>query len=643
MKKVLFVSVLLFLLSSCGTETPENNQDNISKQKIEKSWQEWKNKNNFNIDIKTLWDFSNQISLQKVWKIVSGQSIDISSQVSWKLQHLYVKEGENVDVWQPIAILKDEYSKYALDLKKAKIDYEKQVINKESQILWLDKKIADTKSNFEDAKQNLKIAEITITQDKNKAELDIQNADQVDSSSQAYLELEKAKLDYQNTLDNNTQQLQTYVENVKKEYNNLSLALGDVIKFSDEILGVTQENKDKNDDFDNFLGAKDTTSKSKTKTQLLDLIEYRENLQDIDTSTISPENIIETMDDFYSGYDKIKLLLQGMENIMNNSIASVGALSDSDINTYVSKINSFQSSNQNNLSSFTSTKNAIDSFLATYKNKELSALKNVELQEKKSGDSSIISQSNYTKTIATLDNNLYSYQSKAKQAELAYNNAVDNKIISLKSLDNIIESASNNVQKSSAEYAKLTLYAPISWVVGNISASVGEQIWSNSVLMNIVWNNNTQIEVALSSNEIKQVALGEKVTIEYQGNIISGIVYSKSSVANKNLEYKVIIHLSEKIDLLWWATVVYFLKQTDIVQLPLSIITIEQDNKGILYHYADNTAQILELELGKINDTNIEIISEIPSDILIITTNLKKFNPSTQTLFVNQGNTLWNQ
>jgi hypothetical protein len=75
----------------------------------------------------------------------------------------------------------------------------------------------------------------------------------VDSSSQAFLELEKAKLDYQNTLDNNKQQLESYVENVKKEYNNLSLSLGDVITFSDEILGVTQNNKDKNDDFDSFL------------------------------------------------------------------------------------------------------------------------------------------------------------------------------------------------------------------------------------------------------------------------------------------------------------------------------------------------------------------------------------------------------
>jgi hypothetical protein len=44
--------------------------------------------------------------------------------------------------------------------------------------------------------------------------------------------------------------------------------------------------------------------------------------------------------------------------------------------------------------------------------------------------------------------------------------------------------------------------------------------------------------------------VGENVLIDYQNEKKLGTIYSKSSVANDNLEYKVIVHLSEKIELL---------------------------------------------------------------------------------------------
>jgi hypothetical protein len=37
----------------------------------------------------------------------------------------------------------DSYSKYYLDLKKARIDYDKQLINKESQTISLEKNVSD--------------------------------------------------------------------------------------------------------------------------------------------------------------------------------------------------------------------------------------------------------------------------------------------------------------------------------------------------------------------------------------------------------------------------------------------------------------------------------------------------------------------
>jgi hypothetical protein len=62
-----------------------------------------------------------------------------------------------------------------------------------------------------------------------------------------------------------------------------------------------------------------------------------------------------------------------------------------------------------------------------------------------------------------------------------------------------------------------------------------------------------------------------------------------------------------------------------------------------LYYYAENNAKELEIELWKIEWNNIEILSNIPEDIVIITTDLKKFNPNIQTLSIKQDAVLWNQ
>jgi hypothetical protein len=55
--------------------------------------------------------------------------------------------------------------------------------------------------------------------------LNHKNSDIVDVNSQSYLEIEKAKLDYENLLKSNNEQTKSYIEKVKKEYNNIILIL----------------------------------------------------------------------------------------------------------------------------------------------------------------------------------------------------------------------------------------------------------------------------------------------------------------------------------------------------------------------------------------------------------------------------------
>jgi hypothetical protein len=123
-----------------------------------------------------------------------------------------------------------------LDLESAEISYQKTIISKESEIISLDKKISDAKINLEDALFDYENEKKTSTEDLIEAKLNYENSDLIDTNSQSFLELEKAKLDYENTVNSNIQQINTYISNVQKEYNNLVINLDDVIDFTDELL-----------------------------------------------------------------------------------------------------------------------------------------------------------------------------------------------------------------------------------------------------------------------------------------------------------------------------------------------------------------------------------------------------------------------
>jgi multidrug resistance efflux pump len=139
-------------------------------------------------------------------------------------------------------------------------------------------------------------------------------------------------------------------------------------------------------------------------------------------------------------------------------------------------VNGFQGSNQNNLSSFTSTKSSIETFLNTYKDKELLSQKNLELLEKKYEDSTQTGLSSYNKAIINIENTLHSYELKVTQAESNYDNALKNKDVTIKSLNNSILSAKNNLSKTQKEYSKLTITSPINGTVSSINLDENTEV-----------------------------------------------------------------------------------------------------------------------------------------------------------------------
>lgn len=644
-KNILLI-IMLFVLASCWTSTDDNSQNPNAWTRPEweqvnwsgEQWFPWNKASwwsEFSIETKLISEFNWDSEIEKIWTISSKETIWVNTQVSWNLSTIYVKQWDVVTKWQLIAKLEDSYNKYYLDLQQAEIDYQKSIISKESWVLSADKQISDAKINMEDALFNYNTAQTTAESELEEAKLNYDNSDLVDTSSQAYLELENAKLGYENTIDSNEQQVYTYISNVSKEYSNLKNSLTDIIKFTDELLWVTDENKSANDDFEKYLWAKNSSSKTSAENSLLDLIDYKKDLLEIDIYSLSEENLLDTMNNFYEWYEKIDTLLGYMETVLDNSISSVGSLSESEISSYSSTVNWYQNTNQWNLSSFNSTKSNITSFLNTYKNNELSLLKNIELQEKQLQDSSASWETTYNKLIASIESNLYTFKSKYEKSKIDYDNVVASKEVTVKSLNNSIASAKNNRDKSSLEYSKLTITSPINWIISSIDTDTNTYVSNGTKLFTIISDTKTEIDVTLNSDEIGNVEIWDEVTVSYLDNVYKGEVFSKSSVANSNLEYGVTILLNTNLELIWGSAVIWFKSTSDSILLPIDYITVEWDNLWTINYLDNGELNTMEVSLWKIDWNSIEILTELPTDLELITTDLSNYNSLSQTLKVN--------
>ena len=592
--------------------------------------------NELSIDVKKIWDFQNNFTIQKNWKVLPNQTIVVNPQVSWDVASVKVKEGDKVFAWQTLVSLKDSYSKYGLDLEKAQIDYEKQLISKESQIISIDKNIDDLERNLNDAKRLYDNALLTAEEDTKSAEISFKNSSTKDINSSAYLALEKAELDYNSILNDNQQSINWFITDAQKEYNNLYVNIVDIIEFSDKLYWVTDRNQDFADDIDTYFWATDSGQKYNSQALLLELITYKKYLESLDKDSITQENIISFLTTYKDGYTKVTKFLNELETTLNNSITSVWVLSQSDINSYVSQVNNYQGWNQWDTSSYNSTFKSINNFLSNYKNDELLALKNLETTQKNYENSEDNSSISYNKTLINIDNTLASSKKNYESILSAYNVAIEDKDISIRSLNNSIKSAKNILTKAQLEYGKLNILAPIWGVISSLDTSVGEYVGTNNNLITIIWDVNTQIEVSLGENEVQNITLWDNVTIVYRNQEYTWKIFSIASLANEALNYNVTVTFDDNISMVGWSATVMFQnnKISENISIPFNLVDVTGDDMWTINILQDWKLELLEVSLGEISGTNIEILNSIPNETQVITTNLSTYNPKIQTLIV---------
>ncbi len=591
----------------------------------------------------TLWsEFANASSLEKVWKVSSSQDIALSANTNGRVSSVLVKVWDTVSVGQVIARLEDTIWSLGINLQRSNIAIERAKINYESNEISLDKQIFDTRQQVETLRRNLLAASSDAQQNLLQVQDNLNSSDINNWDSQSALRLqqidnniEKAQLDFEIKLAWDAQQISSYSAALRKDFNALTNYIDDVIDFSDNILWITDANRNENRRFEQFLWALDTEQKSISKSFLRQIINTREwvEFEQIDVLLkqwwLSNEQLLSSIEYINQRYEVSDDLLSALEQTLFNSTPSVWELSEQQIDWYLWQINWFQSQSQGTYGAFISFGSSVKTFLQTYENSQKSILKWIELQKK---DREIQSKTLWSSELSALtwlertkistQDTISNLQAQITSAENALNNAIKNKDVTLRSLENAISEANVWYAWSAKEYSKLVIRSPINGTISESSIDVWQEVFSGNNLFNIVSDSTPEVQISFTVDEKDLVSLGQEVKVIFSWKEISGKVYSISEVADANLNYKSTIVFDSGTSIIWNIVSVLIPISTWQTLIPINIIETQWDDIWRVKVLSWSTVATVRIRMGEVFGEYIELVScAQPCEELNIITN----------------------
>ncbi len=678
MRKSVIIGFLTFFLVSCGADSDQES----GTWAVEKQ--------DFFIETSFLWDFPKAYTINKTGRLNSTQNVQLSANAAGRVQNIKVKEGQKVSKGQLLATLSDNIWNYNINVEKASNAISRAKLNYDSQKILLDKQIADAELNIARLSENLINLEKTNAQNIQRNENDQTNINAAESLARIDLNIEKinqniekinqnvTKLEFDATNQEiaNDETLNGFKTRIQNEQNSLRLSLDDIIEFSDEILWITEKNRNENDDFERYLWARDKVQLTESENSLRALIAFRngefESFVPDDLLSMTEDQMRQAISTGERWYALVKQLLADLETTFQNSLVSSRNLSEQQIDAYIGTINGYQASTQGSYTWFISLKNQIESFLKTYENTEDSTRKQIALLKtdidilKKEREIAINDRLIQEKNLNNAEKNLELWlestitqgsdaitnlKNQLASAELNYKNAKDNRSVTLKTLNNQIQEANINYNQAIRERAKLSIYAPISGTISSVDVDLWQEVGNGWQLFQIQNTSNSEISIWLSDDELELVKVWTKLAVEYDGKAEKAEIFSISDVADDNLNYKAIIKLSGDGIKLWEIVRVYIPVKSQYTLIPLNIVKVSNDGTNgqiSLYDGENDTFKTLRVELGNsyaeqiqvrsCENLNTDVIQQefIPCEAMknseVVTSNISNFDENKFTI-----------
>lgn len=606
MKKIgIFILFFIFLLSSCSNEPIEEN------------------KKYYQTSLVQTWNTQTQQSY--IGYTDSFHSIALAPKVGWKIISITKNVWDRVKVWEIIATLDSLEAKtwYASsqdiikNLERLKVSTS-EMFN--SQILVMQEKIKQAQTGIEIAQIGAKGNETSVWETKETLQNQLKTLDTQIESAQT--QIESSILQLENTQMLLSQKESDIYSNSQSAITSAEILASNTIDFLDALFWVTPKNQYKNDDFDIYLGAKNTSARNLAEAELNTFINSLERIKKLPgENNAEIQKKWEAYLDLFS--NNLRQLLKESFQVLEDTIEST-SLDQNMLSEYKSKITNFQTQNEQVIMTvsgnyFLGLKWSLDSMKNFEKEKKSSLdmlQKQIELAEKQketleNSKIQIQSAGNTQMTDISTKNEISKKQKELSENILRESLAAiaslkKQKEASLAEIDAQIWQVKSGKNEASVMIENGKITSLIDGVVTKKMIEVGSIIWAGMPILMISNESSIKIEISIPQDILEFIQIWDevKVEIEWISDMISwnidNIFPSKDLITKKTtLEIKLPENKNIKI---WSYSKVYL--STEKTQSNRIVIP----NNAIVSKYM--IPQVFVLEDGIARLVHIKILTQ---------------------------------
>ncbi|MFK7780320.1 MAG: efflux RND transporter periplasmic adaptor subunit [Candidatus Gracilibacteria bacterium] len=540
----------------------------------------------------------NKSTLKLKGVVISDDMKTVSSPMAGIVDTLNCNAGKKVTSNTLIAKISPDFNNpNTINLSIQKGSLINQKINlesiKSSTISSFDNQISDLKEQILITEKNIELTKKSSGLNKNDLEKQIISSETTLTSLESNLILaEKSKIEALEKIDISGVSLFTSM-------NSLS---GDNLLKIDETYGITEDNKDLNDKYEDYLSAKDSSLGNAVELEFIRLNNIFKNINDLSDSEIS---------DFLGD---LVVLDEMARDAVKESIANVN-FSQTQIDGLYLLFLTYSNSLAEIKSGWDSLENSISSTITTFDTQILS-LQN-QIDTTKTSLENL--QTNKLDSIDVgLDLQLSTFDSALKTLNSSLSNLLSTKESQVLSLDNQILQVNQSIDSLNTNLSVRNIYANVSGIIKQKSSSTGNSVGINTSICQISPNTQSKKVKIYSPIELN---MGDKLVFEfnnqsyeimienvlvYKDSITQNYVY-ESNYLNEN-SFKDGEILSLKIENLFLVTQSEEGEKSKNIKIPVSYVINKINGNFVKINSTLGTLE-KEIILGDINGNFIEIKS----------------------------------
>ncbi len=578
MKKIIAFISLSLLLSSCGT--PEVVLEKYYSTRISEESK---------IDITDSF----------VWYVRSDITTTLSSEVGWEILSTLVKEWQKISAGTEIARINVDTSTLAYlwgDNIQASLESMKQSIAES-----FDTQVSVTKSQLAQARIEQEANTIALT---DTTALHSKQSDALISNIKVAAEsLDTAKAEKSETKKIFETKESTLYSNAKNALTALIILDTNINTFVDEVYELTKENDYKNDDYYQFLGAKDSWLKEKTRNEAIIIRNSFLSLKNFyETKINSLANpvtwdIEKWLQDALTYNDELKVFLSHFYDVFNSSIESEPYFGKSIIEWQKNRISQYGQQIEQALISTSGdmllwVKGSLQSLdaLRDEKSKVLTLLDKKVLLAEASLESintnALMTPVTQQTQIHQTETNKKMIEEKINQIQESLKNLEASKKARLDEINSQLTKArvETSLQRLSAE--KGTITSPISGIITKKYIEIGNVIWPWQQLVEVSDDSSKKVVTGIPASTLENIKIWDEVWVLIDGKdaLIKGKISTIYPFQNeKTRKTQIEIRTLETNSMMLWSRVkVYLTKQTSAgVTIPKKAIVQTYSLPGV--------------------------------------------------------------